>query len=284
MKKAKSLLACAVLLALSACGGGGSGGGNGPSVSTPPKPGVTKPDVSKPGATKPGTAKPDATKPGTTKPGNQGQSAGGSGQGGALMATGKLDDVANAKAAALSGDKDSKISVNGHEIQVAYPYIQSKGFSVFRQGKNGNTVHTITSGHKFSHMRFGYQYLEQESKYYVFAVGNVTPADAVPAKGKAVYAGDATFNGFTEGNSSSFEVDFGGKTIKGKAVANQLTVPLEGTIKGSSFSGTKNNVTMQGNFFGPKAEELSGVFKGKISGNNGNPTSVIGSFGAVKQQ
>ncbi len=42
---------------------------------------------------------------------------------------------------------------------------------------------------------------------------------------------------------------------------------------------------MQGNFYGPKAAELGGIFKGQTDygENNGNYLGIVGSFGAKKQ-
>ena len=44
-------------------------------------------------------------------------------------------------------------------------------------------------------------------------------------------------------------------------------------IKGNTFAGTKNNVTTEGKFFGPKAESIGGTFHDKNQG-------LVGSFAA----
>ena len=60
------------------------------------------------------------------------------------------------------------------------------------------------------------------------------------------------------------------------------TLALGGTINGASFSGEKDGIAMQGNFYGPKAAELGGVFKGTTI-DDGLITNFTGSFGATKQ-
>ncbi len=264
----KSLLACAVLFGLSACG---SGSANQPSVSTPAQPGVSQPGANNSGA----------GQSGTSQSGNQGEN---SENAMALMATGAENSVKNPEATVIKRLGKDSVMVNGHVIALVNPSIQSSELtSLDTKGDK----HTITSGDKFSHTHFGYLYVYKESGHYVFAVGDVTPTSgtgAVPSTGKAVYEGNATFNGFFRDNSSSFDVDFGAKTITGKAQAEDLTVPLSGKINGNSFMGAKDNVTMQGQFFGPNAAELGGTFKGKIPNHKGESISVIGSFGAIKQK
>ena len=71
-----------------------------------------------------------------------------------------------------------------------------------------------------------------------------------------------------------FDVDFGSKKITGDIdMGSGQKINLAGDISGASFSGTSGNTEMRGNFFGPQAAELGGVFKGSLSG----------AFGAKKQ-
>ncbi|WP_373755537.1 transferrin-binding protein-like solute binding protein [Neisseria sp.] len=112
--------------------------------------------------------------------------------------------------------------------------------------------------------------------------------DAVPTSGKATYAGLASYGfantAFLKGKSD-FTVDFGAKTIDGAIQRGTVSeVLLSGKINGASFSGTKDGVTMNGNFFGPKAAELGGVYKGERYDNlTNNFETVMGAFGAKKQ-
>ena len=225
-----------------------------------------------------------------TAPSNNGNATAPSTQqvGTAYLAT--KNDMANAMNVKISGDKDSVVTVDGHQITVARPGITSGRFT---QTSEGGVI-TIASGRTLSYMRFGAQtdvtpnINDNGTNHYAFAIGNITPtsgADAVPTTGKAVYKGLATLGikntTFVTG-TSSFNVDFGAKAINGSVTHGPFTIPLAGAINGASFNGEKDGFAMQGNFYGPKAAELGGIFKGElVEGSSFTP--VLGSFGASKQ-
>ncbi|MGF6148003.1 Transferrin binding protein-like solute binding protein [Kingella potus] len=197
--------------------------------------------------------------------------------------------MAAAQNAKIGGDRNSVITVNGHKITVARPGVTTGSFL----STNKDGMYTIANGDgsNLSYVRFGSQTdFNTVSDHYVFALGSLTPtsgSNAVPASGKATYSGLAAFgyDNLTFGTGASeFTVDFGKKTINGSVSSGggTFTVPLSGTISGNSFSGVKNNVSMKGNFYGPKAAELAGVYKGEATLNN-PLTPVMGSFGAKKQ-
>ena len=160
--------------------------------------------------------------------------------------------------------------------------------------KNGSIE---VSGSNLSYVRFGtatvFTSSGTEEKTYEFAYGKLIAANDVPASGKATYKGyvhtETALAGYP--NASLFNVDFGKKTIDGKiydasdVAPSKDSVALSGKISGNSFSGTKGAVEMQGNFYGPKAAELGGIFKGQTDygRNDGNYLGVTGSFGAKKQ-
>lgn len=110
----------------------------------------------------------------------------------------------------------------------------------------------------------GYLYTKNVGDYLV-AQGKVTAEDKVPQTGEISYVGESRyvakdFDGVRKGGSE-FIVDFTKKTIVGNVRGNGYTVPLSGAIKGNAFEGESDKkVKMQGNFFGPKAEELAGVY------------------------
>ncbi len=138
-------------------------------------------------------------------------------------------------------------------------------------------------------MRFGSEGNPWTTTAYVFATGDITPTsgtNAVPTTGTATYSGLSTYavadNLYFQKGTSTFNVDFGAKTITGTIDPSVYNIGLAGTINGSSFSGTKNGITMQGNFYGPSAAELGGTFNGDTTTAIGL-TSFIGAFGAKKQ-
>ena len=195
--------------------------------------------------------------------------------------------------ASISGDKDSVITIGSHKITVVRPGMTA-GKLLKVIDKNCSIE---VSGSNLSYVRFGmatvFTSSGAEEKTYEFAYGKLTVANDVPASGKATYKGyvhtETALAGYL--NASLFNVDFGKKTIDGKiydasdVAPSKAYVALSGKISGNSFSGTKGAVEMQGNFYGPKAAELGGIFKGQTDygENNGNYLGIVGSFGAKKQ-
>jgi putative lipoprotein len=193
----------------------------------------------------------------------------------------------------ISGDKDFVITIGNHKITVVRPGITAGKLLKVLDQKGNMTV----SGDILSYVRFGtatvFTSSGAEEKTYEFAYGKLTAANDVPASGKATYKGyvhtETALAGYL--NASLFNVDFCKKTIDGKiydasdVAPSKAYVALSGKISGNSFSGTKGAVEMQGNFYGPKAAELGGIFKGQTDygENNGNYLGIVGSFGAKKQ-
>ena len=308
-------LVCAALFAVTACSsGGGSGPQANPSTSTPAKPvtpaapstPATPAAPSKPATpatpaapSKPATpATPAApSKPATpvtpsapSKPTTPAKPAAPSASVGGNAMVSKNFSHNTAKYTAPSGNMNTSVTVDGRTIDL------SKANEAFRfkeeiAAAEGNvaTRQTLLSGRKYSHVRFGGQSMGVFDANYrpthyhdTFAIGNITPlngADAMPTSGKATYIGDAVVGtaGVLLSSESKFNVDFGAKTIKGY-IDTAYEIPLSGKIVGASFSGDQDGVTMKGNFFGPKAAELGGVF----SAEHGN-SSYQGAFGAKKQ-
>ena len=278
--------ACAALFGLTACSSSGNHGspfsalattGNDNGNATAPSNNGNATTPSNNGnATAPSNNNGNATAPSTQQVGT------------AYLAT--KNDMANALNVKISGDKDSVVTVDGHQITVARPGITSGRFT---QTSEGGVI-TIASGRTLSYMRFGAQtdvtpnINDNGTNHYAFAIGNITPtsgADAVPTTGRAAYKGLATLGikntTFVTG-TSSFNVDFGAKAINGSVTHGPFTIPLAGAINGASFNGEKDGFAMQGNFYGPKAAELGGIFKGElVEGSSFTP--VLGSFGASKQ-
>ncbi|MCG7657026.1 transferrin-binding protein-like solute binding protein [Wielerella bovis] len=131
-------------------------------------------------------------------------------------------------------------------------------------------------------------------------------------KGHAIYYANGTTNSPLDPNkiigTTQFNVDYGAKTVTGtikadvdatkSAMRNAIIentakgynvgnvtvdvnkvkdIAVEGKISGNGFSGTKNDVEVQGRFFGPKAAEMGGVFNSKSTDD------ILGAFGAKKQ-
>lgn len=170
---------------------------------------------------------------------------------------------ATASAVPTGSSDPFTITVDGKTITVAYP--------------------NISSGRKLEYSRFGSYADFTSNKATVFSIGDIVPAEQMPTTGQAVYNGlaAASTNGgvgkFNTG-TSAFNVDFGAKTVNGIVSVEAKTAALEGKISGGSFSGVKDGISVEGNFYGPNAAELGGVFNGTQGSNQ-----WIGSFGASKQ-
>ncbi|ATA25473.1 hypothetical protein BIY26_19725 [Brenneria goodwinii] len=117
----------------------------------------------------------------------------------------------------------------------------------------------------------------------VFVQGEATPASAVPQTGTASYEGGAVVGQIVGSGSSgarvttgaSFDVDFGNKSLAatiaadGTVLTNDLT--FNAAIAGNGFSGTNGDFSTQGQFYGPAAQELGGVFQD-------NSANIVGAY------
>lgn len=185
---------------------------------------------------------------------------------------------------------NASVTIDGRKIDLSKA---NAAFLFYREigptKDNMSTRMTVLSGRKYSHVQFGAQTVGIISPTYQttlhhdsFAIGSITPtsgAGAMPTSGKASYVGDAILlqgGAYTTG-ASKFDVDFGRKTISG-LIDHVYDIPVSGKISGSSFSGEQDGIRMKGNFFGPKAAELGGVFSAEHENN-----VYQGSFGAKKQ-
>lgn len=110
----------------------------------------------------------------------------------------------------ISGDKDSVITIGNHKITVVRPGITAGKFLKVLDQKGNMTV----SGDILSYVRFGtatvFTSSGAEEKTYEFAYSKLTPANDVPASGKATYKGyvhtETALAGYL--NASLFNVDF----------------------------------------------------------------------------
>jgi len=111
----------------------------------------------------------------------------------------------------------------------------------------------------------------------VFYQGLMTPVEAMPQTGSAIYQGNAFYNDVSNINtvgSSLFNVDFGEKSLTGgiySAEGRFNPVMLQANIAGNRFvyvDGTTKN-SMSGIFRGPQAEEMAGRFDHPSEGKSG---------------
>ncbi|WP_066802145.1 Slam-dependent surface lipoprotein [Moraxella oblonga] len=126
-----------------------------------------------------------------------------------------------------------------------------------------------------NHSRFGVAWQNSPNNAganVIFYQGYQTLPKDMPKTGTAKYVGQAFHDCANCKNSeakSSFDVDFGKKTVAGVIEHKDSKINLGATISGSSFSGVANGVQTNGAFYGVDASELSGIYKatdGKFAG------------------
>ena len=129
-----------------------------------------------------------------------------------------------------------------------------------------------------------------------FYQGYLTPENAMPTGGVVSYVGIAgvfnekQLNAGEYSNSTWADVDLTanfdkkeltGTIVRDSNIGEPLIFPekseIYAKIKGNTFAGSKNNVSTEGKFFGPKAENIAGTFQDKNQG-------VVGSFGAREKK
>lgn len=153
-----------------------------------------------------------------------------------------------------------------------------QGFSVGHININAGNQTRIGSGNALSYMRYGY--IADTAKNVsptLFAQGIATASDKVPTTGKATYNGTAVDNNKVSYNAR-FDVNYTAKILGGTLSPQNnpsaKMINLTAVIKGNTFTG-KSDYTTTGQFYGPNAEELGGVFKN-------HDDSLSGAFGAKK--
>ena len=259
----KTSVVLAALLGLAACGSSGGGSSVSPSPAPAPTP---RP------APSPSPAPSPAPAPSSQYKG--------------VHLTAGSTQAHTARAQAYNSNTLNEIQVGSRTVTVKYPGISAGTFGTF----NTRNQNVTSSDGSLSYSRFGAYFgadktdaeiangsrSTQTNK--VFSMGQVTTN--MPTTGTAVYnglsLGSSTGNTYDRG-TSRFNVNFGAKTISGAVTNAAYSIDLRGTISGASFSGAHNGVNMSGNFYGPNAAELGGVYNGTSNGK-----SVVGSFGAKR--
>lgn len=189
-------------------------------------------------------------------------------------------------AIAITQNKAGNTITTGDTSDINKIVVAGQTIDFVPSGFSGNSIRIESSnmariGAKQNHTAYGYYFQGTNSLPHLFSQGEVS--NQVPNAGKATYVGGAVnVATSTDGKyihittpTANFDVDFSAKTLIGHInTANKIQ--LQGTINGNKFSGTKNDITTNGYFYGNQASELGGIYK------NGNGT-ISGAYGAKKQ-
>jgi len=127
-------------------------------------------------------------------------------------------------------------------------------------GKSYNSFYVSNDNYRYS--KFG---LVNPSKGNAGVFYHGIPVPTMPISGKATYTGDAIVA--VNGNFANPEIgtvraaaDFGAAKLDISLASTSLKSDIQAKIDGSTFKGSQNGKFVSGSFYGPLAEELSGIY------------------------
>ena len=186
--------------------------------------------------------------------------------GAALVVSGLYDNM-QVKNVKFNDANINQLEVDGQTITLTYPGIYAGSWQ-----RINNTA--VCCG-KYANVRMGVSLsngpTEKDILFY-----NGIPTQNMPVTGLASYKGDGIilFNDIgddsdedTVEGQSSFDVNFGAKTLSGSITANNApTINISANISGNSFEGTAKSTKLtdgavEGKFYGNNAVELGGLAK-----------------------
>ena len=184
--------------------------------------------------------------------------------GSAIVISGQ-DDKVQVKNVKFNDANINQLEVDGQKITLTYPGIYAGGWQ-----RINNTA--VCCG-KYANVRMGVSLsngpTEKDILFY-----NGIPTQNMPVTGLASYKGDSIILSDDIGDDSdavagqsSFDVDFGAKTLSGSITANNVpTINISANISGNSFEGTAKSTKLtdgavEGKFYGNNAVELGGLAK-----------------------
>ena len=184
---------------------------------------------------------------------------------GSAFVISEQDDKVQVKNVKFNNANINQLEVDGQKITLTYPGIYSGGWQ-----RVNNTA--VCCG-KYANVRMGVSLsngpTEKDILFY-----NGIPTQNMPVTGLASYKGDSIILSDDIGDDSdevagqsSFDVNFGAKTLSGSITANNApTINISANISGNSFEGTAKSTKLtdgavEGKFYGNDATELGGLAK-----------------------
>lgn len=185
---------------------------------------------------------------------------------GSAFVISEQDDKVQVKNVKFNNANINQLEVDGQTITLTYPGIYAGSWQ-----RINNTA--VCCG-KYANVRMGVSLsngpTEKDILFY-----NGIPTQNMPVTGLASYKGDSIILSDDIGDDSdevagqsSFDVDFGAKTLSGSITANNApTINISANISGNSFEGTAKSTKLtdgavEGKFYGNDAAELGGLAKG----------------------
>lgn len=184
---------------------------------------------------------------------------------GSAFVISEQDDKVQVKNVKFNNANINQLEVDGQTITLTYPGIYAGSWQ-----RINNTA--VCCG-KYANVRMGVSLsngpTEKDILFY-----NGIPTQNMPVTGLASYKGDSIILSDDIGDDSdevagqsSFDVDFGAKTLSGSITANNApTINISANISGNSFEGTAKSTKLtdgavEGKFYGNNAVELGGLAK-----------------------
>jgi uncharacterized protein HI_0973 len=184
---------------------------------------------------------------------------------GSAFVISEQDDKVQVKNVKFNNANINQLEVDGQTITLTYPGIYAGSWQ-----RINNTA--VCCG-KYANVRMGVSLsngpTEKDILFY-----NGAPTQNMPVTGLASYKGDSIILSDDIGDDSdevagqsSFDVNFGAKTLSGSITANNApTINISANISGNSFEGTAKSTKLtdgavEGKFYGNDATELGGLAK-----------------------
>ena len=184
---------------------------------------------------------------------------------GSAFVISEQDDKVQVKNVKFNDANINQLEVDGQKITLTYPGIYAGSWQ-----RVNNTA--VCCG-KYANVRMGVSLsngpTEKDILFY-----NGAPTQNMPVTGLASYKGDSIIlsddisdDSDAVAGQSSFDVDFGAKTLSGSITANNVpTINISANISGNSFEGTAKSTKLtdgavEGKFYGNNAVELGGLAK-----------------------
>ena len=184
---------------------------------------------------------------------------------GSAFVISEQDDKVQVKNVKFNNANINQLEVDGQTITLTYPGIYAGSWQ-----RINNTA--VCCG-KYANVRMGVSLsngpTEKDILFY-----NGIPTQNMPVTGLASYKGDGIILSDDIGDDSdevagqsSFDVNFGAKTLSGSITANNApTINISANISGNSFEGTAKSTKLtdgavEGKFYGNNAVELGGLAK-----------------------
>ena len=184
---------------------------------------------------------------------------------GSAFVISEQDDKVQVKNVKFNDANINQLEVDGRKITLIYPGIYAGNWQ-----RINNTA--VCCG-KYANVRMGVSSsngpTEKDILFY-----NGAPTQNMPVTGLASYKGDSIIlsddisdDSDEVAGQSSFDVDFGAKTLSGSITANNgPTINVSANSSGNSFEGTAKSTKLtdgavEGKFYGNNAVELGGLAK-----------------------